>query len=355
MAGIVVWEVTRGKALAPAPVIVAEMRTPERKAADAAALPEVKPAELKAPVAKAPPAEGATADVKSLDASAPEVKLQDARGTERAAPAKMKAAVDSRRDEISGKLEKDSTSTANAPAAPPAAPAPTFAAAPRPAIVGGVPASGAGAIGGVAAEPAAAAQLSQPDASKLTMDARTLFYNGAATSGNAFVPQLAGGSAGAAPRAATASMRAANIAKKESTVSSLGVRVSILRKDAEIAVTTVLTPGEPVRLKLTPNEDGFLYVAAREGDVWKMVVSGVAQRLKPFETPVLPFSGSGQKLLYIMLSRQPQTLSPESVARLARTNLVETLADQDRATYVVAGLVNVPPQQVVQAITLTYR
>jgi hypothetical protein len=117
----------------------------------------------------------------------------------------------------------------------------------------------------------------------------------------------------------------------------------------------VLTPGEPVRLKLTPNEDGFLYVAAREGDVWKMVVSGVAQRLKPFETPVLPFSGSGQKLLYIMLSRQPQTLSPESVARLARTNLVETLADQDRATYVVAGLVNVPPQQVVQAITLTYR
>ncbi len=56
-----------------------------------------------------------------------------------------------------------------------------------------------------------------------------------------------------------------------------------------------------------------------------------------------------------MLSRQPQTLSPESVARLARTNLVETLADQDRATYVVAKLQSAAPQQVVQAITLTYR
>ena len=262
MAGIVVWEVTRGKALAPAPVIVAEVRAPESKAADTAALPEVKPAEVKAaevkaPVAKAPPAEAATADVKSLDASAPEVKLQDAKGTERAAPAKLKAAVDSRRDEISGKLEKDSTATANAPAAPQAAPAPTFATAPRPAIVGGIPTSGAAAIGGVAAEPASPAQLSQLDTGKLPMDARTLFYGGAATSGNAFVPQLAGGSAGAAPRAATTSMRAANIAKKESTVSSLGVRVSMLRKDAEIAVTTVLTPGEPVRLKLTPN-DGWL-------------------------------------------------------------------------------------------------
>jgi hypothetical protein len=40
------------------------------------------------------------------------------------------------------------------------------------------------------------------------------------------------------------------------------VRVSILRGTQEAAVTTVLDPGESVRL-LTPNQDRFLYVAAR--------------------------------------------------------------------------------------------
>ena len=38
------------------------------------------------------------------------------------------------------------------------------------------------------------------------------------------------------------------------------------------------------------------------------------QRLKPFETPELRFTGSGQKQLYVMFSRRPQTVEP-AIAR----------------------------------------
>ena len=55
-----------------------------------------------------------------------------------------------------------------------------------------------------------------------------------------------------------------------------------------------------------------------------------------------------------MLSRQAQTLTPQSLAGLVRANLVETTVE-DRATYVVAGTQGTLPIQVVQPITLTYR
>jgi hypothetical protein len=129
------------------------------------------------------------------------------------------------------------------------------------------------------------------------------------------------------------------------------VRISILRGTGEVDLTTTLDPGETVRLKLIPNADGFLYVA--EGT--RMVASGAAQRLKPFETPELRFEGSGQKALFVMLSRRPQAAIPLSPGNLARGNLVETSADQDRATYVVSGLLGAGAQQVVVPVTLTYR
>jgi hypothetical protein len=199
-------------------------------------------------------------------------------------------------------------------------------------------------------------QAAQP---KLTLDARSLFYGNAfAGTGNGQVQQYSAGSGGAqSPQAKlAAAMRASAIAKKENAAFSLGVRDSILRGDEEAPVSTILNAGESVRLKVIPNESGFLYIAAREDNAWKMVASGPAERLKPFETPALPFAGSGAKQLYVMLSRQARTLSPEAIVALARVNLVETVAEQDRATYAVAGpLQGVPPQQLVQPITLTYR
>jgi hypothetical protein len=135
------------------------------------------------------------------------------------------------------------------------------------------------------------------------------------------------------------------------TAPRLGVRVSILRGQSEVDLTTVLDPGETVRLKLTPNADGFLYVV--EGS--RMLASGAAQRLQPFETPELRFEGSGQKQLYVMLSRRPQTVVPLSLRGLARNDLVETSPDQERATYVVSGAREAGAQQVVVPVTLTYR
>ncbi|MGD0772400.1 MAG: hypothetical protein ABSC05_06205 [Candidatus Solibacter sp.] len=203
-------------------------------------------------------------------------------------------------------------------------------------------------------------------ASAGVLDARALFYaNLPAPGANAFV-QTGGGSGGggatlpaaapplpradAAPRTAKKAISglAASIA---ATAPRLGVRISILRGEREADLTTVLDPGETVRLKLVPNADGFLYVA--EGA--RLVASGPAVRLKPFETPELRFQGSGQKQLYVMFSRRPRTVDPQSFAALARDNLVQSSAEQERATYVVNGPSDAVAQQVVVPVTLTYR
>ena len=90
----------------------------------------------------------------------------------------------------------------------------------------------------------------------------------------------------------------------------LGVRVSILRGDREVDVGTVLDSGEKVRLKLIPNNDGFLSVT--EGT--RTIASGTAQRLKPFETPELRFEGAGRRQLVVTLSRTPIASNPLRLA-----------------------------------------
>jgi hypothetical protein len=177
-------------------------------------------------------------------------------------------------------------------------------------------------------------------------DARALFYAAPLAPGaNAFVQS--GGAGGAAPQAKALS----SLAPPTAATARLGVRVSILRGSGEVDLTTVLDPGETVRLKLIPNADGFLYVT--EGT--RTVASGAAQRLKPFETPELHFEGSGQKQLYVMLSRRPQTAASLTLGSLARGDLMESSAGQERATYVVSGPRDAGAQQVVVPVTLTYR
>ncbi len=129
------------------------------------------------------------------------------------------------------------------------------------------------------------------------------------------------------------------------------MRVSILRGTSEADLSTPLDPGETVRLKLIPNVDGFLYVA----DGARMLASGAVQRLKPFVTPELRFEGSGQKQLYVMLARSPQTVTPQSIETLARGDLVETSAGQEPATYVVSGAREAAALRVVVPVTLTWR
>jgi hypothetical protein len=137
-------------------------------------------------------------------------------------------------------------------------------------------------------------------------------------------------------------------AAKAVAVPRLGVRISILRSSGEADLTTVLDPGETVRLKLIPNADGFLYVA--EGA--RLISSGAVQRLKPFETAEIRFEGSGQRVVYVMFSRRAQIVNPQALATIPRGNPVETSADAEHASYIVSGA---GEQQIVVPITLTYR
>ena len=186
----------------------------------------------------------------------------------------------------------------------------------------------------------------------LSLDARALFYlDQAAPIANAF-GQL-GGVGGAAPpptfRTAPRQDAPAPMAKGVTTTAPpLGLRVSILRGQIEVDLTTVLNPGETVRLRLIPNVDGFLYVA--EGT--HTIARGRAQRWRPFETPELRFRRSGQKLLTVMLSRRPRTVAPLS---LERDDLVRSSPGQEPATYIVAGPRPAGAQEVVVPIALTYR
>jgi len=235
----------------------------------------------------------------------------------------------------SRKEETDAAASAAAPP-PPAAPMAAPVVAPKKDAVE------------VAASAPVIPQLAGAAPENASLDARALFYaNQAAHTGNGFRPLATQDAAPRAEKAASAGLLKSVVAP----VPRLGVRISILRGAAEADLTTVLDPGEIVRLKLIPNADGFLYIA----DGTRLVASGAAQRLKPFETPELRFTGSGQKQLFVMFSRRPQTVEPQSLATVARGKLVQTPAEQERATYVVSGLGEASAQQVIVPVTLTYR
>jgi hypothetical protein len=344
ISAVSVWQATRSKPAAQ--VMVAELKMPEPKETIAAPVPVAVPKVKQVTPSAAP--------------STPLRRKEDIRRTDEVATLR-----DASADEKRAQPMKDAVSAANAPvpaAAPtPPPPPPPALAQQRVANTADTVEVTANAAGAQPAQMQAAAEDSlSKTAEKLTGDARSLFYGNAfARAGNALGAGVAGGAL-TAPQASSTSLRVANgtVVKKESAAaptSILGVRVSVLRGAEEAAVSTVLDPGESVRLRVMPNADGFLYVAVGEGKNWRMVASGPAERLKAFDTPTLPYTGSGPKQVYVMLSRVAQTLSPKSLPGLARTNMVETAAEQDRATYVVAKLQSAAPQQVVQAITLTYR
>lgn len=218
---------------------------------------------------------------------------------------------------------------------------------------------GQGALSG-APPPSAPAASTTNQAAVSAENARTLFY-GVPPAAGLLAEGAAQGNAMVSPKAvAPAPMKANPVALADSAAPAvhLGVRCSILRGATEADPATVLDPGEPIRLKIIPNDNGFLYVRERNsGGAWVTVASGAAERFKPFETPVLRFEGSGQKELSVLFTRQRQAgqggaLPMGSIP--APRNLIQTAADQDRATYVVTGG-NTGLQQVVAPITLTYR
>ncbi len=335
---VAVWQVTRFQHLnRPAATIVAEMKRPDAGPAlpAAPAAPAAEPAEGRPRTKLADAPAAAMAEKKTAHVTAPPSAAQPAAG-ERAQVAEAPAA-----------LMKDKAIVPTMAPPPPPAPAAT------PAFMARKAEGDATAIG------QAVGTISGAVRKEGALDARALFYaNQLPPSANAFVQPGSGGGGGAAPLARSPAPRrdapqtatsAADLAAPLSTAAPrLGLRVSILRGASEVDLATALDAGETVRLKVTPNADGFLYVV--EGS--RTIASGAAQRLRPFETPELRFEGSGQRQLYVMLSRRPQTVEPQSLGSLAGDNLMGTSAG---ATYVVSGRPDAGAQQVVVPVTLTYR
>jgi hypothetical protein len=323
IAVVAVWQGTRvGDERQAAPQIVAELRSQA-------------PGPVPAPPADVPsPAmQSETKKRSKVAETRPPTRLAD----EKAAPGPPPVPLPPRAGMQALRARKEETDVAAPAMAPPPQPAP----AATPAMARKKEAVEVTASAPPASQIAGAAPESVP------LDARALFYaNPLAQGANGFRPLAAQDAATRAEKAA-----AGLIAPMKASVPRLGVRISILRGAGEADLTTVLDPGETVRLKLIPNADGFLYIA----DGARLVASGAVQRLKPFETPELRFTGSGQKQLFVMFSSRPQTVEPQSLGRLARGNLVETPAERERATYVVAGTGDAATQQVIVPVTLTYR
>lgn len=134
----------------------------------------------------------------------------------------------------------------------------------------------------------------------------------------------------------------------------LGVRCSVLRLQtggdaAEVGIETVLDAGEHVKLKLIPNDRGYL----RVWEQGRPIASGVAQPLQPFEAALPDYSSPGPRQLYIQFTRDGSTVL---LTAQARTNLIQTVADEpEKATYVVNGVSDPAVPQLVVPITLNYK
>jgi hypothetical protein len=189
---------------------------------------------------------------------------------------------------------------------------------------------------------------------KSPVTARDLFYaNLAAVGGFAagragFMPSAAGGGGGGAPSRAASTVRAPAGNKTDSAAAAavdaldqllanapahLGVRCTVLRAGREADLTTPLNAGETVRLRVTPNADGYLSVY--EGD--RLLSSGPARRMQAFDTAEIKSDTAGQKQLRVVLTRtQAPAAVTGALAKQTRANLVEPAAGQDPGTYAVA-------------------
>ena len=166
-------------------------------------------------------------------------------------------------------------------------------------------------------------------------NARQLFFAGQpGVAGNAFAPSGGGGGGSAKKALANTPLPAVPgaagiLGGVIGAGSRLGLRCSLLRDGKEVDVTTPLNAGESVKLHVTPNTDGFLYVY--EGE--RLVASGPARRMQAFDTPDLKSDAPGQKQFRVVLSRLQATFG--AVDSLKEANLVERAGAQDPGTYSV--------------------
>ncbi len=134
----------------------------------------------------------------------------------------------------------------------------------------------------------------------------------------------------------------------------LGLRYSIVRT-LENGQTAAVNPAEPagpgteIRLRVEPNEAGYLYVFERVSDGWQLLSSSRVERMAPYDVPQT--GGLAFEKLFVVFARQPlqrpYPVPEERLDQLLSGNAAEG------ATYVVSTAAVPAAQTLAFPITLT--
>lgn len=152
---------------------------------------------------------------------------------------------------------------------------------------------------------------------------------------------------------------------------NLGVRYGLLLKGTDdeyspVALDTVFHSGDAVRLRLEPNDSGYIYLFQRDATGgWRLAST---QRVEKGQRCLLPVSGAlqydqpGSKQLLLVFSRQEDeslaaldTAELDALASNARANILKATVSSEESGYAVDTRTQASQQKVAFEITLEYR
>jgi hypothetical protein len=155
------------------------------------------------------------------------------------------------------------------------------------------------------------------------------------------------------------------------TASNLGVRYSLLLKgaDGEYAparLGTEFHPGDSVRLRLEPNDSGYLYLFQRDSTGgWRLASTQPVARRQPCLLPAsggLQYDQPGRKDLLVVLSprEEPslanlQTAELDALAASASADILKATVSSGESAYAVDTRPRAGQQRVAFEVTLEFR
>jgi len=153
--------------------------------------------------------------------------------------------------------------------------------------------------------------------------------------------------------------------------SNLGLRYGLILKGADgeyapVPLDTVFRSGDSVRLRLEPNDSGFLYLFQRDAaGGWRLAASQPVERGQRCFLPAtggFQYDRPGSKELLVVLSRQEQpsftelgTAQVDALAVNARDKILKAAVSSEESGYAVDTRTPSSQQQVAFEITLQYR